>query len=93
MLRIFLKFQELRNRFLNRCHIDIKILTKYFNKEMNFTQFENSPVELIKSKKTTKSNKNEIVELSKDFKNLLLVVNRLNRKVNELEKKIKNKMK
>ena len=66
---------------------------------MNFTQFENSPVELIKSKKTTKSkrkqsNKNDIVELSKDFKNLLLLVNRLNRKVNELEKtlsKLSNK--
>ena len=57
---------------------------------MNFTQFEKSPVELFKTTKPKrkKSNKNEIVELSKDFKNLLLLVNRLNRKVIELEKKI-----
>tara|TARA_Y100001973_G_C5181626_1_gene325258 strand:- start:1 stop:201 length:201 start_codon:yes stop_codon:yes gene_type:complete len=57
---------------------------------MNFTQFEKSPVELFKTtkRKQKKSDKNDIVELSKDFKNLLLVVNRLNRKVNELEKKI-----
>ncbi len=63
---------------------------------MNFTQFEKSPVDYIKTikPKRKKSNKNEIVELSKDFKNLLLVVNRLNRKVNELEKKInKTKLK
>ncbi len=57
---------------------------------MNFTQFEKNPVQYLKTTKSKrkKSNKNEIVELSKDFKNLLLVVNRLNRKVNELQQKI-----
>ncbi len=57
---------------------------------MNFTQFEKSPAQYLKNTKSKrkKSNKNEIVELSKDFKNLLLLVNRLNRKVIELEKKI-----
>ena len=57
---------------------------------MNFTQFEKSPVEYLKTTKPKrkKSNKTEIVELSKDFKNLLLLVNRLNRKVIELEKKV-----
>ena len=67
---------------------------KYFNKEMNFTQFEKSPIQLYQTTKRKQSNKNDIVELSKDFKNLLLLVNRLNRKVNELEKKInKTKLK
>jgi uncharacterized protein YlxW (UPF0749 family) len=63
---------------------------------MNYCQFEKSPTELLKStkRKRKQSNKNEIVELSKDFKNLLLLVNRLNRKVIELEKKInKTKLK
>ncbi len=44
---------------------------------MNFTQFEKSPVEYFKTAKRKKSNKNEIVELSKDFKNLLLLVNHI----------------
>ena len=57
---------------------------------MNYCQFEKSPTDLLIStkRKRKQSNKNDIIELSKDFKNLLLVVNRLNRKVNELEKKV-----
>tara|TARA_Y100000034_G_C6872793_1_gene398727 strand:+ start:595 stop:795 length:201 start_codon:yes stop_codon:yes gene_type:complete len=62
---------------------------------MNFTQFEKSPLNLLKGKKKNKNNQptryteGYIVDLSNDLKDLLLMVNRLNRRIKKLENEMK----
>ncbi len=57
---------------------------------MNFTQFEKNPVDLLKGKKKKiKKQKNEIEKMSNDLKDLLLQLNRLNRRVKMIEKHFK----
>ena len=54
---------------------------------MNFTQFEKNPVEILKTKTKTKK-KQKKVSTEDDLKELFLLINRLTRRVEKLEKRI-----
>ena len=52
---------------------------------MNFTQFEKNPIEILKTKTKKKQKK---VSTEDDLKELFLLINRLTRRVEKLEKRI-----